>query len=92
MTRTTVILALTAAGLISGLGVLARVSPGFKAAATDVGVTALIVLVMVGLLGALIAPRLDLWTESERRNRDDGSDRADERTTTGPSPHTGGLR
>jgi hypothetical protein len=92
MTRTTVILALTAAGLIIGLGVLARISPDFKAAATDVGVTALIVLVMVGLLGALIAPLLDLWTESETRNRDNGSDRADEPTRTGPASHTGGLR
>ncbi len=95
-TRTTVILALAAAGLILGVGVAARVSPGFKSAATDVGLTALIVLVLVGLLGALIAPVLDLWTHDDALprsdNRDQLSDRRDVPVPGGSAPHTGNLR
>ena len=83
MHRTT-ILATTATGVIVGLGVLARVSPEFKAAATDISLTALIVLVLVGLLGALIAPLLDHWTETYPSLHDDGSDPPDEPISTPP--------
>ena len=89
------ILATTATGVIVGLGVLARVSPQFKAAATDISLTALVVLVLVGLLGALIAPLLDHWTESYPSLRDDiahGSDRPDELIPARPAPPIGSIR
>ena len=76
------ILATSAAGVIVGLGVLARVSPEFKAAATDISLTALVVLVLVGLLGALIAPLLDHWTETYPSLHDDGSGPPDEPIST----------
>ncbi len=63
MTRTTTILAAAAVSVIVGLGVLSGLCPAFKAAATDVGMVTLAVMVLSGLLGALIAPLLDLWTD-----------------------------
>ena len=94
MHRTT-ILATTATGVIVGLGVLARVCPEFKAAATDISLTALVVLVLVGLLGALIAPLLDHWTESYPSLLDDiadGSEPPDELIPTRPAPPIGSIR
>ena len=94
-TRTTVILALAAAGLILGVGVAARVSPGFKSAATDVGLTALSCSSWSGCW-ALIAPVLDLWTHDDALprsdNRDQLSDRRDVPVPGGSAPHTGNLR
>jgi hypothetical protein len=63
MNRTNVILIISAVSVIVGLGVLARVSPAFKAAATDISLTLLVLLVLCGLLGALIMPLLDWWSD-----------------------------
>ncbi len=97
MHRTNVILASAAAGVIVGVGVLARVSPEFKAAATDISLTALVVLVLVGLLGALISPLLDHWTETypslhENDGSDDGSVPPEEPVLTPPAPPIGSIR
>lgn len=89
------ILGTTATGVIVGLGVLARISPEFKAAATDISLIALVVLVLLGLLGALIAPLLDHWTEtypSFRSDVADGSDPPDEPILTPPASPIGSIR
>ena len=89
------ILATTATCVIIGLGMLARISPEFKAAATDISLTALVALVLVGLLGALIAPLLDHWTEtypSLRSDVADGSDPPGEPIPTPPASPIGSIR
>jgi hypothetical protein len=92
MHRTNVILAATATGVIVGLGVLARISPEFKAAATNLSLTALVALVLIGLLGALIAPLLDHWTDTGPSLRDDGSDPPGESVSDRPAPPIRSIR
>lgn len=86
------ILVTAAGGVIVGLGVLARISPEFKAAATDISLTALVVLVLVGLFGALIAPLLDHWTDLYPSLHDHGSGPRDEPIPTAPAPPIGSIR
>jgi hypothetical protein len=83
MNRTNVILTATAVGVIVGLGVLARISPEFKAAATDISLTLLVVLVLCSLLGALIMPLLDWWSDPGPQR----SDRLPDPATDRPAPH-----
>ena len=78
--------------ILIGLGVLARISPEFKAAATDISLTALVVLVLVGLLGALIAPLLDHWTETYPSLHNDGSVPRQEPIPTPPARRIGSVR
>lgn len=86
------ILTTTAIGVVVGLGVLARISPEFKAAATDISLTALVVLVLVGLLGALIAPLVDHWTETYPSLHDDGPASPEAPIPTPPARHIGSIR
>jgi hypothetical protein len=88
MHRKHVIIAATATGVIVGLGILSRVSPGFKSAATDVSLTLLVALVLSGLLGALIVPLLDLWSEPGPERHNTRSYDAHELITVGRAPHT----
>ena len=88
MHRKNIILATTATGVIVGLGILARVSPGFKSAATDISLTLVVALVLSGLLGALIAPLLDLWSEPGPERHNTPSHDSHELITAGRAPHT----
>jgi hypothetical protein len=88
MHRNNIILAATVIGVIVGLGILSRVSPAFKSAATDLSLTLLVALVLSGLLGALIAPLLDLWAEPGPERHNTRSHDAHELITVGRAPHT----
>ena len=75
-TRNTTILTISAVAVVIGLGVLAHLDTQFQRIATDTGLALLGLLVLCGLLGALIAPLLDYWTETSADvNRADSNDR-----------------
>ena len=69
-----------------------RVSPAFKTAATDISLSGLVVLVLSGLLGALIAPLLDLWSEPGPQREKLRSDDPCELITVGRTSQGGDLR